>query len=47
MSKNLKEPPSVLKIILQIGTYDMTTDKAIRNEHKVDIPLEFLQDNIN
>ena len=42
VSRYLTEPPSVLKILFQIGTYDMTTFKAIQNELKVDIPLEFL-----
>ena len=37
-----KEPPSVLKILFQRGTYDMTTGEAIKNELKVAIPLEFL-----
>ena len=42
VSRNLKEPPSVLKIIFQKGKYDMTTGEAIKNEPKVDIFLEFL-----
>ena len=40
--RDLKEPPSVLKIILKRGTYDVTDGQAIKNEHKVAIPLEFL-----
>ena len=32
----------VLKILLQIVIYDIPTDEAIENEHKVAIPLEFL-----
>ena len=36
--RNLKEPPSVFKILLQRGTYDMTTFQAIKNEYKVAIP---------
>ena len=39
--RNLKEPPSVLKILPQIGTYDMTTFQAIKNEYKVAIPSEY------
>ena len=35
-----KGTPSVLKIIFQIGTYDMTTGEAIKNELKVAIPLK-------
>ena len=42
MTGYLKEPPSVLKILLQRGTYDMTNDKAIKNILKVAIPLKFL-----
>ena len=41
----LKKPPSVLNILLQRGTYDMTTGEAIENEMKVVIPLEFLYKN--
>ena len=42
MSRDLKEPPSVLKILFQIGTFDMTTVEAIKIELKVAIPLGFL-----
>ena len=42
MSINLKEHPSVLKIIFLRGTYDMTTGEVIKNKLKVAIPLEFL-----
>ena len=42
MSRYLREPSSVLKILFQRGTYDMTTGEAIKNELKVAIPLEFL-----
>ena len=42
MSRRLKEPPSVLKIILQRGTYDVTNGQDIKKEHKVSIPLEFV-----
>ena len=41
MSRYLKEPSSVLKIIFQIVTYDKTTGEAIKNELKVAIPLEY------
>ena len=37
--RNLKEPPSVLKILLQRVAYDVTNVQAIKNEHKVAIPL--------
>ena len=39
VSRHLKEPPSVLKIIFQRGMYEMTTGEAIKNELKVSIPL--------
>ena len=39
---NLKEPFSVFNIILQRGTYDITTVEAIKSEHDVSIPLGFL-----
>ena len=35
------EPPSVLKILFQRGTYDMTTYVAKKNELKVAIPSEY------
>ena len=38
VSRNLKEPPSVLKILFQRGTYDMTIGEAI----KMDLKLLFL-----
>ena len=41
VSRYLKEPPSVLNILLQRGTYDMTTFEAIKDEPKVTIPLEY------
>ena len=41
MSRYFKELPSVLNIIFQRGTYDMTTFEAIKDKLKVDIPLEF------
>ena len=37
----LKKPPSVLKILFQRGTYDMTSDEALKNELKVAIPSEY------
>ena len=42
VSRYLKEPPSVLKILFQRGTYDMTTYVATKNELKVAIPSEYL-----
>ena len=41
MYRNLKEPPSGLKILLQRGTHDMTTGEATKNELKFAIPLDF------
>ena len=38
----LKKTPSVLKVIFQRGTYDMTTYVATKNELKVAIPFEYL-----
>ena len=38
----LKEPPSVLKILFQRGTCDITTGEAVKKELKVAIALEFL-----
>ena len=38
----LKEPPSVLNILLERGTYDIITGEAFKNELKVAIPLEYL-----
>ena len=40
--RNLKDPSSVLNILLQMGTYYVTNGQAIKDEHKVDIPLEFI-----
>ena len=37
--RNLKQPPPVLKSLLKKGTYDVTNYQAIKNEHKVVIPL--------
>ena len=36
--RNLKEPTSVLNILLQIGTYDIERDQFIKNEYKIAIP---------
>ena len=38
----IKKPPSVLKILLQRGTYDMTSGEDVKNELKIDIPSEYL-----
>ena len=42
VSRNLKKPPLVLKIIFQRGTYDMTSGEAVTNELKAAIPFEYL-----
>ena len=42
MSRNLKKPPSVLKILFQRGTYDKNTYVATKNEIKVAITSEYL-----
>ena len=42
VSRYLKELPSVMKIIFQRGTYDMTSGEALKNEVKVAIPSEYL-----
>ena len=41
LCRNLKEPPLVLKIILEIEIYDMTTVQVIKNERKIAIPYFF------
>ena len=41
VSRYLKKPPSVLKILFQRGMYDMTTYVATKNELKVAIPYEY------
>ena len=41
----LTEPPSVLKILFQRGTYDMTTGEAMKNELKVPITVELCTKN--
>ena len=38
----LKENPSILKILFQRGTYDMTSGEAVKNELKVAMPSEYL-----
>ena len=40
MSRYLKGPSSVLKILFQRGTYGMTTGEAFKNELKVAITLK-------
>ena len=42
MSRYLKKPPSVLKILFQRGNYDMTTYVDTKNELKVAIPSEYI-----
>ena len=42
VSRYLKKPPSVLKILFQRGTYDRTTCLDTKNELKVAIPSEYL-----
>ena len=42
VSRNIKEPPTVLKIIFQRGSYDSTTFVATKNEVKVAIPSEYM-----
>ena len=42
VSRYLKEPLSVLKILFQIGTFDTTTGEVIINELKVAITFEYL-----
>ena len=39
VSKYLKKPPSVFKILFQRVTYDMTNGEAIKDELKVATPL--------
>ena len=45
VSRYLKKPPSVLKILFQRGTYDRTTPVATKNELKVAIPSEYFSNN--
>ena len=42
MSIHIEEPPTVLKIIFQRGSYDITTLVATKNEVKVAIPSEYM-----
>ena len=42
MSRHIKEPPTVLKILFQKGSYDSTTLVATKNEVKVAIPSEYM-----
>ena len=42
VSRHIKEPPTVLKIIFQRGGYDSTTLVATKNEVKVAIPSEYI-----
>ena len=42
VTRYLKKPPSVLKILLQIGTYDINSGEAVKNNFKVAIPSEYL-----
>ena len=42
MSRHIKEPPTVLNILLQRGSYDSTTFVATKNEVKVSIPSEYM-----
>ena len=42
VSRHIKEPPTVLKILFQRGSYDSTTLVATKNEFKVGIPSEYM-----
>ena len=42
VSRHIKEPPTVLNILLQRGSYDSTTFVATKNEVKVGIPSEYM-----
>ena len=42
VSRHIKEPPTVLKILLQRGSYDRTTFVTTKNEVKVVIPSEYM-----
>ena len=42
VSRHMKEPPTVLKIIFQRGSYDGITIVATKNEVKVAIPSEYM-----
>ena len=42
VSRHVKETPTVLKIIFQRGSYDITTNVTTKNEVKVSIPSEYM-----
>ena len=42
LCRNLKELPSFLKTILQIGTFDFFNGRAIKTEYKIAIQSAFL-----
>ena len=42
MSRHIKEPPTVLNILFQRGSYDSTTLVATKNEVKFSIPSEYM-----
>ena len=42
VSRHIKEPPTVLNILLQRGSYDRKTFVATKNEVKVGIPSEYM-----
>ena len=42
VSRYLKKPPSVLKILFQKVTYDMTIGEVVKNELKLAMPSEYL-----
>ena len=42
VSRHIKEPPIVLKILFQRGSYDITTFVSTKNEVKVCIPCEYM-----
>ena len=49
VSRHVKEPPTVLNILFQRGSYDSTTFVATKNEVKVGIPSKYMfkQQSIN
>ena len=42
VSRHTKEPPTVLNILFQRGSYDSTTIVATKNEFKVAITYEYM-----
>ena len=42
VSRHIKEPPTVLKILFQRGSYDSTTLGDTKNEVEVAIPFEYM-----